>query len=163
MVVLALYSHRLRLLVSINMRSIKTKNPLTDEVGIPFRICMNAKNQNSTDFLGRKNIMSQLISANIVIQIPTDQILITKVEYEELKQQELLGTYWSMKDLEKRTSKKHEWIKDNILYQERFKKILDVDCGGFVFYPKSKGQNWTFHAVKMAKFLDKYFQEIFTS
>ncbi|MED4400227.1 DUF771 domain-containing protein [Metabacillus fastidiosus] len=107
--------------------------------------------------------MQQLISTNIVIQIPSDQILITKVEYKELKQQEIFGTYWSMKDLEKRTNKKHEWIKENILYPGRFRKVLDVDCGGFVFYPKSKGQTWSFHATKMAKFLDEYFQEIFTS
>lgn len=107
--------------------------------------------------------MQQLISTQIVIQIPSDQILITKVEYEELKQQELTGAYWSMKDLEKRTNKKHEWIKENILYPERFRKVLDVIHGGFVFYPKSKGQTWSFHAVKMAKFLDDYFQEIFTS
>ena len=107
--------------------------------------------------------MQQHISANILIQIPTDQVLITKVEYEELKKQELLGAYWSMKDLEQRTNKKHEWIKEKILYREQFKKILDVEYGGFVYYPKSKGQNWSFNAIKMAQFLDKYFQEIFTN
>ncbi len=107
--------------------------------------------------------MQQLISTNVVIQIPSDYVLISKTEFEELKQQELSGAYWSMKDLEKRTNKKHEWIKENILYPERFRKILDVSHGGFVFYPKSKGQTWSFHATKMAKFLDDYFREIFTS
>lgn len=41
-------------------------------------------------------------------------------------------------------------------------KILDVDQGGFVFYPRSRGQSWSFHARKMADFLDKNFQLIFS-
>ncbi len=40
-------------------------------------------------------------------------------------------------------------------------KILDEENGGFVFYPKSKGQTWSFQASKMAKFLDEYFDRIF--
>jgi phage pi2 protein 07 len=67
-----------------------------------------------------------------------------------------------MKDLEKRINRKNEWIKENILYPTKFRKILDVENGGFVFYPKSKGQNWSFHASKMADFLDKNFHMIFT-
>ncbi|MFD1636914.1 DUF771 domain-containing protein [Evansella tamaricis] len=30
--------------------------------------------------------------------------------------------------------------------------MLDSENGEFVFYPKSKGQTWSFHAVGMAKF-----------
>ncbi|WP_225986212.1 DUF771 domain-containing protein [Psychrobacillus glaciei] len=33
---------------------------------------------------------------------------------------------------------KHEWIKGNILYPSKFKKILDVHNGGFVYYPQVK-------------------------
>lgn len=106
-------------------------------------------------------MQQQLISTNVVIQIPSDYVVISKLEFEELKQEELAGTYWSMKDLEKRTNKKHEWIKEHILYPERYKKVLDVENDGFVFYPRSKGQTWSFHATKMADFLDKNFQAIF--
>jgi phage pi2 protein 07 len=61
----------------------------------------------------------QKIKAEIVITIPDDMVLITKVEYEELKQQELIGVYWSMKDIEKRINKKSDWIKGNLfLYPE---------------------------------------------
>ncbi len=49
-----------------------------------------------------------------------------------------------MKDLEKRINRKSEWIKENILYPTKFKKILDTKSGGFVFYPRSKGQTWSF-------------------
>ena len=68
-----------------------------------------------------------------------------------------------MKDLEQRLRHKSEWIKENILYPSSFRKILDCENGGFVFYPNTKGQVLTFHAVKMAEFLDKNFSSIFKS
>lgn len=105
--------------------------------------------------------MQQQLNVNLTIPIPEDSVLISKIELEELKKNELTGVYWSMKDLEKRIGKKHEWIKENILYPSRFRKILDVDLGGFVYYPKSKGQTWSFQASKMAEFLDMHFADIF--
>ena len=103
----------------------------------------------------------QQLSVNLTIPIPADSVLISKIELEQLKANELEGVFWNMRDLEARTGKKHEWIKERILYPSRFRKVLDVDLGGFVYYPKVKGQTWTFHASKMAKFLDKNFQSIF--
>jgi phage pi2 protein 07 len=103
----------------------------------------------------------QNLNVQLSIPIPADSVLISKVELEELKKKELAGVYWNMKDLEQRTSKKSEWIKENILYPARFRKILDIENGGFVFYPKSKGQTWSFQATQMAGFLDKYFYQIF--
>ncbi|TCP32151.1 phage pi2 protein 07 [Scopulibacillus darangshiensis] len=104
---------------------------------------------------------AQQLNVALTIPIPSDSVLISKVELEELKQKDLTGVYWNMKDLEKRTNRKSEWIKDNILYPSRFRKILDSDNGGFVFYPKSKGQTWSFQASKMSEFLDKKFSSIF--
>lgn len=104
----------------------------------------------------------QQLTVQLNIPIPADSILISKVEWQELKKQELSGVYWSMKDLEQRTGKKSEWIKENILYPSRFRKVLDAENGGFVFYPKSKGQTWSFHAPMMAEFLDKHFSQIFS-
>lgn len=103
----------------------------------------------------------QQLTVQLSIPIPPDSVLISKVELEELKKNELTGVYWSMRDLESRINKKSEWIKENILYPSRFRKILDVENGGFVFYPKAKGQTWSFHAPRMAEFLDKHFTEIF--
>jgi len=104
----------------------------------------------------------QQLSVNLTIPVPADSVLISKVELEELKKEKLTGVYWSMKDLESRINRKHEWIKANILYPTKFRKILDVEYGGFVFYPNKKGQTWSFHAVKMADFLDKNFHRIFS-
>lgn len=105
--------------------------------------------------------MQQTIKAEILITIPSDQVLISKVEYEDLQTNLLQGVYWTMSDLENRTGKKQVWIKENILYPTKFKKQLDVSEGGFVYYPKAKGEKWSFHALKMAKFLDDNFHTIF--
>lgn len=104
----------------------------------------------------------QQLTVQLSIPIPADSVLITKVELEELKKNELSGVYWSMRDLEQRINRKSEWIKENILYPTCFRKILDVEYGGFVFYPKTKGQTWSFQALKMAEFLDNRFHQIFT-
>ncbi|MDX8047595.1 DUF771 domain-containing protein [Gracilibacillus sp. S3-1-1] len=103
----------------------------------------------------------QQLDVNITIPIPSDKVLITKVELQELKENSLTGVYWNMKDLEKRVGKKQDWLKEHILYPPRFKKILDIQHGGFVYYPQSRGQTWTFQANKMAAFLDKHFIDIF--
>ncbi|QPC47141.1 DUF771 domain-containing protein [Mangrovibacillus cuniculi] len=104
----------------------------------------------------------QSLQVSLSVAIPENMVLVQKVELKELREQGLKGVYWSMKDLEQRTSKKHEWIKENILYPSRFRKILDVENGGFVYYPKSKGQTWSFQATKMADFLDKHFKDIYS-
>lgn len=105
--------------------------------------------------------MNQSLQVELSIPIPSDKVLITKIELEELKSQSLSGVYWSMKELQKRINKSDRWIKDNILYRERFRKILDSENGGFVYYPKNQGQTWSFQANEMARFLDKHFSDIF--
>lgn len=104
----------------------------------------------------------QQLSVNLTIPVPSDSVLISKIELQELKQQHLTGTCWSMADLEKRMNRKHEWIKEKVLYPTKFRKVLDVKKGGFVSYPESKGEKWSFQASKMAKFLDDHFQQIFS-
>lgn len=103
----------------------------------------------------------QQLNVSMSIPIPNDTVLIKKVELEELQAESLSGVYWNMKDLEKRTGKKHEWLKENILYRPKFKSLLDSENGGFVYYPKTQGQSWSFQATEMAKFLDRNFSEIF--
>lgn len=104
----------------------------------------------------------QQLNVTLLIPIPEDMILIKKVEYEELKAQSLPGQYWTMKDLEKHIGKEWRWIKDNILYPSEFRKILDVQNGGFVYYPKGRGKSWIFLASKMSRFLEDNFHTIFT-
>lgn len=103
----------------------------------------------------------QQLSVNLTIPLPEDTVLISKIEYEELNDSKLNGVYWSMSDLEKKVGKKSEWIKDKILFPPYLRKILDIASGGFVYYPRVKGETWTFHAKKMASFLDDNFNQIF--
>lgn len=103
----------------------------------------------------------QQLSVSLSIPIPSDHVLISKIELEDLRNKELVGVYWTMKDLEKRTNKKQEWLKDNILFPPRFKEKLDVNNGGFVYYPKKSGEKWSFLATEMANFLNQNFHLIF--
>ncbi|CEG23166.1 hypothetical protein BN1080_02110 [Planococcus massiliensis] len=103
----------------------------------------------------------QQLSVCLTIPIPEDSVLISKVELEQLKQSELHGVYWNMKDLEQRTGRKQGWLKENVLYPSKFRKTLDVESGGFVSYPQASGQPWVFQATKMANFLDENFHRIF--
>ncbi|MFA1738986.1 DUF771 domain-containing protein [Lysinibacillus fusiformis] len=105
--------------------------------------------------------MQQKISLRLLIDIPESQVLIERLELESLKEADLLGIYWSMLDLENRMGRKKDWIKQNVLYNQRFKSTLDIKCGGFVYYPQKKGEPWSMHALKMAKFLDENFNQIF--
>lgn len=105
--------------------------------------------------------MQQQLSVNLSIPVPENYVLITKVELDVLKQESLMGMYWTMKDLEQRTNKKHEWIKEKILYPSRFRQMLDVKNGGFVYYPEVQGEKWSFQAIKMARFLEENFHVIF--
>lgn len=105
--------------------------------------------------------MEQKFKVELEIKIPDEYVLITKVEYEELLHVRLTGRYWTMQDLESQIGKKQIWIKKKILYPSKFKAQLDVSVGGFVYYPKAKGEKWSFHATKMAKFLDDNFYKIF--
>lgn len=111
--------------------------------------------------LKEMSLVMQQLKVNLTIPLPDDHVLVTKVELEELKKIQLTGVYWTMKDLEGRVGRKQDWIKENILYPSKFRNILDAEKGGFVFYPRCKGQTWSFQAVRMADFLDKNFNKIF--
>ncbi|WP_285400492.1 DUF771 domain-containing protein [Lysinibacillus sp. fls2-241-R2A-57] len=104
----------------------------------------------------------QQLNVTLSIPIPEDMVLIKKVELEALQQDRLIGVYWTMGDLENRIGKKQVWIKDNILYPQKFKRQLDVSQGGFVYYPKAKGEKWSFLASKMSRFLEDNFYLIFS-
>jgi len=39
--------------------------------------------------------------------------------------------------------------------------MLDIENGGFVYYPEKKGERWCFIASRMEEFLEKHFRDIF--
>ncbi|WP_409276392.1 DUF771 domain-containing protein (plasmid) [Neobacillus sp. SCS-31] len=69
--------------------------------------------------------------------------------------------WWTMKDLEEATGYSDDWLKENILLKPRYKKLLDLEHGGFVYYPAKRGEKWLFIASKMQLFLEQHFTDIF--
>jgi phage pi2 protein 07 len=104
----------------------------------------------------------QSFDLQLSISLPENLVVIERVEYEKFLNQDLKGQWWSMKDLEERTNKKIEWLKENVLYVKRFKEVLDVNQGGFVYYPQGRGQCWSFQATRMSEFLEKNFASIYS-
>lgn len=104
--------------------------------------------------------MEQILNINMTlhIQIPSEYVLITKEEYENLKHHELLGHTWDMNDVRARLNNvDSRWIKEHILYPNR--EVLAVENGGFVLYPKASGSKWKFGALKMANYLENHWGE----
>lgn len=99
----------------------------------------------------------QKLNVQLAITIPADQVLISKVELEQLQEQQLVGRYWKMKDLEEHTGMKQTWLKTNVLYVPKFKEQIEK----FSYYPQSQGEKWAFQASKMVKFLEENFYSIF--
>lgn len=99
----------------------------------------------------------QRIKTEVVINIPSDYVLVKKTEFEHLQEQQLIGRYWTMKDLEERTGMKQLWLKENVLYVPKLKTQLEK----FTHYPNSQGEKWNFQSSKMAKFLEDNFYLIF--
>ncbi|MFS0783596.1 DUF771 domain-containing protein [Bacillus sp. 1P06AnD] len=69
--------------------------------------------------------------------------------------------WWTMKDLEEVTGYSDDWLKENILLKTCYKRVLDLDNGGFVYYPEKRGEKWMFIASRMKEFLENRFSEIF--
>lgn len=68
--------------------------------------------------------------------------------------------WWTMKDLEHATGYSDDWLKEKILLRPCYKKVLDLENGGFVYYPAKRGEKWMFIADKMQEFLEKNFLQI---
>lgn len=94
---------------------------------------------------------------NAQIQIPSDLVLITKVEYEELLKKETLGQFISLKKLCEHIGASPNYVKENILLNPRFKKEMQE----MVHFPTSQGDKWFIHRDKMFKFLDQQSVKVF--
>ncbi|BBN99194.1 DUF771 domain-containing protein [Sporolactobacillus terrae] len=70
-------------------------------------------------------------------------------------------TFWNFKDLEQHTGYKYLWLTRNILFRPEWRKKLDADNGGPVFYPRRPGQRWKFIAEPMEQFLKDNFKDLF--
>lgn len=91
------------------------------------------------------------------IQIPSDLVLVSKVEYESLLNNTLEGKFLTLKQLAEHIGCSTSYLKSEILYNPRYKDILK----DFVYYPSNSGEHWRIKAKEMYKFLDSESIKIF--
>ncbi len=99
------------------------------------------------------------VKATIPILIPEDMILIDKIEYQELKQQDFDG--WVGMDVFTEKSNRSVPTISKVLRKPDLRKIISVENGGWVYYPNGKGDNWSFHYKEMMKFINNEFYQKF--
>lgn len=102
--------------------------------------------------------MTQKIKAEITI--PSDLILISKVEYEELQENADIGRWWTLKDVLSRINRERDWFKQNVLFNPKYKKRIDVKNGGFVKYPIGGRDTYLFLPSRTKEFLEENFAEL---
>lgn len=92
---------------------------------------------------------------SIKIPIPEEMILINKTRLKELEENEFAGKIFTMKDFAERSNRSSKWLKDNILNNPKLINKLNIENGGFVYYPKSQSDRWLFNAKGLIKFIDE--------
>ena len=97
---------------------------------------------------------------NVEITIPENLVLISKIEYEQLQNDSDIGRWWTLQDVLDRTNRSRDWLKNNILFHPRYKKIIDVKNGGFVKFPNGGRDTYLFLPSKTKEFLEDNFSEL---
>lgn len=92
----------------------------------------------------------------VKIEVPDTHVVISKEIYEQLRNQELTGQYYAIKDLAGLTGKSESWLYDNLLNNPYRRK----DIRSFTHYPKGKGDRWLFKATGLREYLENEFLEI---
>lgn len=107
-------------------------------------------------------MLQQSIKAEIVFTIPADQVLISKVEYEELKEANAVGKVCDIKKFADLLDVSIATAKQKVLENDVFRRRIDEANGGFVHYPKGQGDPYTFLEDEARKFIKDNFGRIFS-
>lgn len=103
----------------------------------------------------------QTIKAEVIMEIPEDQVIITRAEFNEYQELKDDGRWWNTKDVEDRYGHQMKWFKEKVFYVPRFKKQLDSKNGGCVHYSgNDDGRYWSFEPKRFKKFMEDNFPEI---
>lgn len=97
---------------------------------------------------------TQQIEAKVTIDIPDNLVLVEKVRLKELEAKEYAGQTFTMKDFSARANRSSTWLKNNILNNPSLIKKLDVENGGWVYYPYSQSDRWLFKSHGLIEFID---------
>lgn len=92
----------------------------------------------------------------VSIAIPDQYVLVTKIEYNELKEKSVMGRYLTLQDLMDLTGKSKPWLNEKLLSHPR--RMKDIEP--FTHFPQSRGDKWAFKEKEMRDYLDKHFLDI---
>ncbi|MBL1223906.1 DUF771 domain-containing protein [Enterococcus sp. BWR-S5] len=104
--------------------------------------------------------MKQNLEILAQIVVPEKFVILEREEYENLKEFESVGRWWTLEDVLKHISMSRKWLADNILNNPKFKTELDVNSGGFVKYPIAQGGKYLFLRSRTMQWLEENFSEI---
>jgi len=104
--------------------------------------------------------MSQTIKAEVIMEIPNNQVIISKAEFDDYQSLKDGGKWWTSKDIEDRYGHQMKWFKEKIFYIPKFKKQLSTKNGGCVHYSEPDSRYWSFEPNRFKKFMEDYFSEI---
>lgn len=102
--------------------------------------------------------MTQYLEAKI--PIPDDCVIITKVEYEELRKAVNIGDSLTLGEVADRLNRSKKWVVDEVLKKPKYKKYLDNRHGGFVHYEQGGGDKYIFLKTKTIEFIENNFSEL---
>ena len=94
--------------------------------------------------------------------MPEDKIIVDKKEYDNLKHNSSQGRYMSLSDVLQLLSVSRPWLLDNVLYNPKIRREIDVELNpnGFVKYPENQGGRYFFLASKTKQWFEDNFREI---
>lgn len=96
--------------------------------------------------------MTQTLKATI--NIPSDYVLITKVEHEQLLERQSIAM--TMKEVCEEFQRDRTWVKKNVIDKPYFRRKFEK----FSQFPEGKNGQYRFHRNKMLEFIDEYYEEI---
>lgn len=104
--------------------------------------------------------MPQYLEARI--PVPDDCVIISKVEYEELRKADSVGQWMTLKEVLECTTRKYDWFTENVLKNPKYRNRIDVEKNseGFVYYPGEGNDKYVFLRSKTLAFLEENFSSI---
>lgn len=96
------------------------------------------------------------VDVKIPIQIPEDQVLIKKADFDLLQANDLLGRTWKVDDVAKRLNKTRGWVYKHVLNDPKFKSdFANLKMQGIVVKGEGRTAPWLFKASDFAQWLDR--------
>jgi len=104
--------------------------------------------------------MIQYLDARI--PIPDECVIISKVEYEELRKADNTGRWMTLQEVLERINRKYQWFNSTVLKNPRYRQLIDIEKNkdGFVYYPGDGRDTYLFLRSKTLSFLEENFSTI---